>query len=49
MLPQRLILQKLEWCGSCGYPMVKKTLSICLAVLTEYIGVWQTDRHLATA
>jgi len=32
--------KKLEW---CGYPVVKKTLKICLFDLTEYTNV--TDRQ----
>ena len=33
ILPSRLVLKKLEW---SGYPTVKKTLMISLAVSTEY-------------
>jgi len=49
--------EKLEWCT--GYPMVKKTLRICITVYTEYRRVTdrrtdgqtgrEIDRHLATA
>ena len=35
-------VEKLEW---CGYPMVKKSLMLCLFVLTEFTNVTDTHRQ----